>query len=123
MASTARRFDRSSDQWVDGDRVIVTVNCWKRLADGTHATVHKGDPVVVSGRLRTREYECEGRWRSSTGVDANAVGIDLARKVAPRVTGPPEPASDRMWEAAEEPTERSCATVLTQLSESPIAGL
>src|SRR5205823_2696274 len=54
IASTARRFDKATGQWVDGDRVFATVNCWKRLADGVEGVVNKGDPVVVTGRLRTR---------------------------------------------------------------------
>lgn len=79
MVSTARRFDRATEQWVDGDRVFVTVNCWKRLSTGVSETVYKNDPVVVTGRLRTRDYEVDGQRRSSTEVEATAVGLDLAR--------------------------------------------
>ncbi len=79
MVSTARRFDKAAEQWVDGDRVFATVNCWKRLSDGVSSGVFKNDPVVVTGRLRTRDYEVDGRRRSSTEIEANAVGLDLAR--------------------------------------------
>ncbi len=30
IASTARRFDRESGQWVDGNHVRVRVTCWRR---------------------------------------------------------------------------------------------
>lgn len=82
LLSTARRFDKTASEWVDGDRVFATVNCWKRLAEGVCATIRKGDPVVVTGRLRTREYEVGDQRRTTTEIEANALGLDLARAVA-----------------------------------------
>lgn len=83
VAAASRRFDQANGQWVDGDRFLTTVNCWKRLADGVAGGLAKGDPVVVTGRLRTREYESGGQWRTVVEMDANAVGIDLARASPP----------------------------------------
>ncbi|MBK0868162.1 MULTISPECIES: single-stranded DNA-binding protein [unclassified Saccharopolyspora] len=79
VGSSARRFDKTTEQWVDGDRLVATVNCWRRVADGVDGVVAKSAPVVVSGRLRTREYELHGQWRTSVEIEANAVGLDLAR--------------------------------------------
>jgi len=62
-----------------GDRLFVTVTCWRKLANGVAASLSKGDPVVVTGRLFTRGYEVEGQKRSVTEVDAIAVGPDLSR--------------------------------------------
>jgi single-stranded DNA-binding protein len=55
------------------------VNCWRRLAEGAMASLVKGDPVVVSGRLSVREYETEAGRRYMTEIAATAVGPDLAR--------------------------------------------
>ncbi|RCW45119.1 single stranded DNA-binding protein [Halopolyspora algeriensis] len=88
MVSTARRFDKTTEQWVDGDRVFATVNCWRKLADAVADAVYKNDPVVVTGRLRTRDYEVDGQRRSSTEIEATAVGLDLAR--SHRAAGPEE---------------------------------
>ena len=82
MASNERRFDKAAGRWVDGDRLYVTVTCWRRLAHGVQTSLLKGDPVVVSGRLFTRGYEFEGQKRSVTEVEATAVGPDLSRCVA-----------------------------------------
>jgi single-strand DNA-binding protein len=79
VVGTSRRYDRDGQRWVNGDRFFATVNCWKRLADGVSRAVGKGAPVVVTGRLRTRDYEAGGQWRSSTEIEASAVGLDLAR--------------------------------------------
>ncbi|CAM00645.1 single-strand DNA-binding protein [Saccharopolyspora erythraea NRRL 2338] len=80
VVSTSRRFDKDSEEWVNGDQVFATVNCWHRLADGVAEEMRKSDPVVVTGRMRTRDYEVGGQWRSAVEIDANAIGLDLARQ-------------------------------------------
>lgn len=80
MASNQRRFDTATGQWVDGDSLYLTVNCWRRVGLGVHASLVKGDPVIATGRLRTREWETkEGESRSVIELEATAVGPDLAR--------------------------------------------
>ncbi len=80
LASTPRRYDRGIGQWVDGDTSFVNVTCWRRLARHVRESVHRGDPVLVHGRLRVREYETEdGRKGTSVEVDAVSVGHDMSR--------------------------------------------
>jgi single-strand DNA-binding protein len=79
LASTERRFDRGSQQWVDGSRLFLTVVCWRALAEHVLATLTVGDPVIVQGKLREREYEKDGRVHSVIEIDAATVGPDLAR--------------------------------------------
>jgi single-strand DNA-binding protein len=80
VASTARRFDREASRWVDGHHLRVRVNCWRRLAEGVAASITVGDPVVVAGRLYTRDWtDSEGNPRTSYEMEAMAVGHDLAR--------------------------------------------
>jgi single-strand DNA-binding protein len=82
VASNERRFDKETGDWVDGDRLFVSVTCWRRLANGVAMSLSKGDPVMVTGRLYTRGYEVEGQKRSVTEVLATAVGPDLSRCAA-----------------------------------------
>lgn len=83
VAASERRWDRASESWVDGDRFSAWVSCWRRLGDGVLASLAKGDPVVVSGRLSVREYEGpQGERRFSTEIAASAVGPDLSRSTA-----------------------------------------
>jgi single-strand DNA-binding protein len=79
MASNARRFDKASGTWVDADTLYVNVTCWRRLAFGVHACLDKGDPVVVTGRLYTREFELDGKRRFMTELEATSIGPDLTR--------------------------------------------
>ncbi|MFG3557785.1 single-stranded DNA-binding protein [Micromonospora sp. NPDC047557] len=80
VASTARRLDRESGRWVDGNSLRVRVNCWRKLAEGVAASVMVGDPVVVCGRLYTRDWTDDaGNHRTLYELEAVAVGHDLSR--------------------------------------------
>ncbi|HKR51471.1 MAG TPA: single-stranded DNA-binding protein [Pseudonocardiaceae bacterium] len=82
IASNERRLDKTSESWVDGESLYLPVNCWRRLAENA-ASLVKGDPVIVSGKLRTREWITEqGERRSVVELEASAIGPDLARCAA-----------------------------------------
>ena len=80
VASTARRLNRETGQWEDGNSLRVRVTCWRRLAEGVGSSVLRGDPVVVVGRLYSRDWvDDAGTKRVSYELDAVAVGHDLSR--------------------------------------------
>jgi single-strand DNA-binding protein len=80
VAATSRRYDKEHGRWVDGASLRLRVNCWRRLAENVAASVLTGDPVVVTGRIYTRDWVGEdGQHRVSYEMDAVAVGHDLAR--------------------------------------------
>lgn len=82
VASHSRRFDKERGQWVDGDSLRVRVACWRRLGENVSVSVQLGDPVVVYGRLYSRDWHDEqGNRRTSYELDALAVGHDLNRGV------------------------------------------
>ncbi|MEV4395217.1 single-stranded DNA-binding protein [Nonomuraea sp. NPDC049607] len=72
-----RYFDRKTGQWTDGERVCFTVRCWRALGDNVAGCVRAGQPVVVSGKLRIREFGAEGDRRFMPEIEASAVGHDL----------------------------------------------
>jgi single-strand DNA-binding protein len=80
IASTARRLDRQSGKWIDGNSLRVRVTCWRALAANVTQSVRVGDPLVVHGRLFTRDWEDEqGARRTAYELEAVAVGHDLSR--------------------------------------------
>ena len=80
VASTARKLDRESGRWIDGDSLRLRVTCWRRLAENVCASVAVGDPVMVTGRIFTRDWtDGEGNARMSYEMEAVAVGHDLSR--------------------------------------------
>ena len=78
IASTARYRDRSG-QWADGATSWYSVTAWNGLGANCAASLRKGERVVVSGRLRTRDWTTEdGRSGTSVEITAWSVGHDLA---------------------------------------------
>ena len=82
VACTERRYDRGAESWVDAGKLYASVTCWRRLAENVHASFVTGDPIIVYGRLHTREFEKDGQLRSVTEIEATAVGPDLTRCTA-----------------------------------------
>ena len=78
VVSTERRYDRDLGGWTDGDKLFLDVRCWRRVAENAFASLVKGDAVVVTGRLHTREFEHDGRRRSTVTLEAQSVAADLA---------------------------------------------
>lgn len=78
IASTPRRFDAESKQWVDGEALFLTCNVWRQAAENVAESLSKGMRVMVTGRLRQRSYETrEGEKRSVFEVEVDDVGPSL----------------------------------------------
>ncbi|WP_084964752.1 single-stranded DNA-binding protein [Thermoactinospora rubra] len=77
VASRHRYFDRKNQAWADGDTVYFAVRCWRGLGDNVAQSVKVGHPVIVSGRLRIREFGPEDDRRFMPEIEASAVGHDL----------------------------------------------
>ncbi|MCU0279442.1 MAG: single-stranded DNA-binding protein [Candidatus Nanopelagicales bacterium] len=83
LAVRPRRWDRTRNTWIDGEPTFVAVTCWRRLAENVAASLRRGDPVIVTGRLRVKR-DPEHRV-TRVEVDAMSVGLDLNRvSVNPR---------------------------------------
>ena len=73
------RIRRRGD-WADGETTWLTVTCFRALAENVAASLHKGDPVVVVGKLRTQIWnDDQGERHERTVLEASSVGHDLAR--------------------------------------------
>ncbi|MFG3225568.1 single-stranded DNA-binding protein [Kitasatospora sp. NPDC048194] len=79
LGCTERRYDRERACWVDGETQWLRVTAWRALAVNLIGSVAKGDPVLVTGRLRVREWTDGEVKRSRAEIDARSVGHDLTR--------------------------------------------
>lgn len=92
MASTRRVRDARTGDWRDGETLWFTVKTWNDRARNVAASVKKGDPVVVTGRLAVEEWEGTQEIRLPDGgtvtapeprhalvVEAQHVGPDATR--------------------------------------------
>ncbi|AWB86693.1 single-stranded DNA-binding protein [Mycetocola zhujimingii] len=77
LASNQRYFDRTAGAWVAGETNWYTVSSFRQLAGNVHESVHKGDRVLVMGRLRIRRWESGDKNGTTVEVDADSVGHDL----------------------------------------------
>lgn len=78
VASTPRRYDAQAGQYVDGEAVFLTCNVWRQAAENVAETLHKGDRVIVTGRLRQRSYDDKnGERRTVMEVEVDEVGPSL----------------------------------------------
>lgn len=78
LASTQRRFDRGTDKWVDGETNWYTVTAFRQLALNGNASLSKGQRVVVTGRLKIRDWENGERTGTTVEIEAEAIGHDLS---------------------------------------------
>jgi len=78
LCSTLRRYDRNEGKWVDADTNWYTVATFRQLATNVVGSVAKGQRVVVTGRLRVREWATEDKHGTNVEIDADALGHDLS---------------------------------------------
>ena len=78
VASKERRFDRSGGTWVDGDRLYIDVRCWRGLAQNALESLKKGDPVVVTGRIFTRNQLLASVWRYDYTGDGRTIDVHVS---------------------------------------------
>ena len=68
VASTPRRYDSQSGQWVDGEALFLTCNVWRQVAENIAETLTKGycyrSPPVPLVRYP--------EWRSAYGHGAGS---------------------------------------------------
>ena len=79
VAVNSRRYDKATQVWLDGDTTYFSVTCWRGLAENVGASVKKGDPLIVNGKLRVREWSKEEKSGTSVEIEATSIGHDLAR--------------------------------------------
>lgn len=77
LASTHRRFDQSAQAWVDSGTNWYSVAAYRQLGEHAKASLRSGDSVIVTGRLRIRNWESNGKSGTSVDIDADAIGHDL----------------------------------------------
>ncbi|WP_051215009.1 single-stranded DNA-binding protein [Granulicoccus phenolivorans] len=107
LASTPRIL--RAGEWSDGDTTWYSVRCYRSVAHNVALSVRKGDPVLVTGRMRTESWVDEdGVLHEQLVIDASGVGHDLAwgsatfrterrrsaEPAGPDATAQPEPEPD-----------------------------
>lgn len=77
LASNQRRFDRGQNSWVDGDTNWYTITAFRQLGVHAASSIEKGQRVIVTGRVRIRDWETGEKAGTTIEIDAEALGHDL----------------------------------------------
>lgn len=110
VAQTARKI--VDGEWQDGHTSFFDVACFRSLAENVLASVRKGDPVVVAGRLKVREWSTADKSGTSVDLDATSVGHDLLRGRSSFLRSP------RRSQPAPTEAERELAALEGEMQES-----
>lgn len=80
IASTPSKFDKNTNDWVNGETTFLRASAWRTFAEQIAASVKKGDKVVALGRLVTQKFtDKEGNERTSMQLELESLGLDLSR--------------------------------------------
>jgi single-strand DNA-binding protein len=79
IASNSRRFDKSTNSWIDQEPSYLSITAWSQLAENVALSVHKGQPLVVTGKLKVRQWQVADKSGTNVEIDATALGHDLNR--------------------------------------------
>jgi single-strand DNA-binding protein len=83
LASTPRTFDKTSNEWKDGESLFLTCNVWRQAAENVAESLQRGMRVIVQGRLKQRSYETrEGEKRTVYEVEVDELGPSLRSATA-----------------------------------------
>lgn len=82
VCNSERYLDRQSQEWRDGKQLFINVVCWRDQAENVAASIRKGDPVVVVGKLSSHQFVRNEENRISFEIAAQSVGPDLSRGTA-----------------------------------------
>ncbi|WP_244932004.1 single-stranded DNA-binding protein [Nocardioides sp. W7] len=83
LACTPRRYSRRTESWSNGPTQWYSVNAWRVLGENCRDSLHRGDPVVVHGRLEPQVWiNNAGVEVTTLVVEASSVGHDLNRGVS-----------------------------------------
>lgn len=97
--AASERKKTEAGGWVDGDSCFLSVSAWEQTAEAIAEQVQRGTKLVVTGKLRQREYEDrDGNKRQAYEVSAYDVAIVVRPPKAEREK-PTQPAKDDPWGA------------------------
>lgn len=78
IASSARTYDRSVEQWKDGEVLFMRCSAWRDLGEHVAESLTRGTRVIAFGRLRMRTYETsDGDKRTVTEMTVDEIGPSL----------------------------------------------
>lgn len=96
LTFNSRKQDPSGT-WVDGDSLFIRATAFKELAEHCAETLTKGAEVILTGRVKTEQWEnTQGEKRSAPALLLDSIGPSLryATATVNKITRPTSTAAD-----------------------------
>ncbi|MEU7863872.1 single-stranded DNA-binding protein [Nonomuraea sp. NPDC049141] len=78
IASSARTYDKSVEQWQDGEVLFMRCSAWRDLGEHVCESLTRGTRVIATGRLRQRTFETsDGDKRTVMEMTVDEIGPSL----------------------------------------------
>ena len=78
IASTPRSWNRSTNQFEDGQALFLRCSAWRDMAEHCANSLAKGMRVIAQGRLTQRSYEAkDGTQRTVVELQVDEIGPSL----------------------------------------------
>lgn len=78
IASTPRSWNRSTNQFEDGQALFIRCSAWRDLAEHCVRSLAKGMRVIAQGRLQQRSYQAQdGSNRTVIELQVDEIGPSL----------------------------------------------
>lgn len=78
IAVTPRTFDRTKNEWKDGEATFIRCSLWREAAEHVATSLTKGSRVIAVGKLQQKSFETkEGEKRTSIELVIDEIGPSL----------------------------------------------
>ena len=78
IASTPRTFDRTTNEFKDGETLFLRCSVWREAAENVAESLTKGMRVIAEGFLKQRSYETTaGEKRTVIELEVQEIGPSL----------------------------------------------
>lgn len=78
VASNARRFDKTTNSYVDVEPIFLRCTAWQTTAENVAESLTRGARVIVTGNLKSNSYQTrDGDKRTSLELNVTEVGASL----------------------------------------------
>lgn len=101
VACNDRKKNPQTNEWEDGEPTFLDCTVWREMAEHVAESVHKGDLVLITGRLAMRKYtNKENNEVTTYQVTVETIGPSLqwndvaVKQRARREQAPAAPADD-----------------------------
>jgi single-strand DNA-binding protein len=125
VACNDRRKNQTTGEWEDGETTFLDCSAWRETAEHVADSLHKGDLVLINGKLAMRKYTNKDNAEVTTyGVTVETIGPSLqwnAVTVAARAsrTQTPPAASEDPWATMPQPPPQQPVAPAQQPAAGP----